>query len=69
MMSVTIGNLFSMGKCKYLVIAIVDDKVYYCEYDHRQYKTHNKHQRFSYESLTMSDFRSVFSSHESWKLT
>ena len=68
MISVTIGDLFSMGKCKYLVIAIVDDEVYYCEYDHRSYRTHHKQQRFSYESLPMFNFCSIFGSHESWKL-
>jgi len=69
MIPVLIGDLFSMGKCKYLVIAIVDDEVYYYEYDHRSYRQARKHHRFSYESLTISDFRSIFGSHESWKLT
>lgn len=68
MISVTIGDLFSTGKCKYLVIAIVDDEVYYCEYDHRSYRTHHKQQRFSYESLPMFNFCSIFGSHENWKL-
>ena len=69
MMPILIGDLFSMGKCKYLVIAIVDDEVYYCEYDHRSYHPLRKHHRFSYESLPISNFRSVFGSHKDWKLT